>query len=189
MNLLPRARNIDIVVQSLSHELLIYDLKTHQAYQLNETSMIVFQACGDKQTFADLRGRYRFSEDLIHLTLDKLNDAHLIEDYQSELTGISRREVVRKVGLASVITLPVISVLVAPHPAQAASGSCTINGACIPSGQNLCAGCAGRAVTFDRYNANSNCQGSTFTPQTIACPASGSSFVSPFTDRIRTAVT
>ena len=51
MNKLPIARNKDIVVQTLDKEVLIYDLNTHKAYNLNETSSIVYQACDGKTSF------------------------------------------------------------------------------------------------------------------------------------------
>ena len=43
---LPRARTADIIEQNAGKELLIYDLQIDKTYTLNETSTIVFQACG-----------------------------------------------------------------------------------------------------------------------------------------------
>ena len=67
---LPLARHSGVVVQELGAELLIYDLTTHQAYQLNETLMIVYRDCdGGGTSFADLKRRHQFTDDLIHLAL------------------------------------------------------------------------------------------------------------------------
>ena len=119
---LPKARRSDIVVQELGRELLIYDLKTHHAYQLNETSMIVFNACDGVQTFADLKRQHKFTDDLIYFTLNELKDKKLlVEDYSNPLAGMSRREVVRRVGLASMIALPMIASITAPRAIHAAS--------------------------------------------------------------------
>lgn len=121
INTLPAARNNDLVVQELGKELLIYDLQTHKAYQLNETSMIVFNACASQTSFDELKQKYKFTDDLIHLTLDRLKDENLIGNYNSQFAGISRREAIKKVGLATMIALPVIVGITAPAAAHAAS--------------------------------------------------------------------
>lgn len=83
--------------------------------------MVVFNACDGMTTFDQLRRQYKFSEDLVYLTLDLLREKNLIEDYQSKFAGISRREAVKKVGLACAVALPVIAAITAPVAAQAAS--------------------------------------------------------------------
>ena len=122
---LPKAKTENIVVQDLDSELLVYNLTTHRAYTLNETSKIVFNRCDGKTTFADLRRKYKFTDDLILFALDELKASDLLIDYQTEgFPGLSRREVIRKVGAASLIALPVIAGMTAPTAIQAAS-TCT----------------------------------------------------------------
>ena len=133
MNKLPLAHHRDVVVQELGEEILVYDLNIHKAYNLNETSSKVYQACDGKTTFEELKRRHKFTDDLIYLTLDQLKDENLIEDYQAKFAGVSRREVIRKVGLATMIALPVIIGLTAPTAIQAQS--C---GGSNPSGTVVC---------------------------------------------------
>lgn len=124
MNKLPAARTTDIVVQDLGKEILIYDLKTHKAYSLNETSSIVYQAYDGKTTFEQLRTRHRFTNEIIFLAINELKKENLIdtaEEYGFALTEMSRREAIRKVALASAIALPLISSLTVPTAAMAAS--------------------------------------------------------------------
>jgi hypothetical protein len=117
---LPEARNQNIVISELEKELLVYDLAADKAYCLNETSAVIFNACGRNQTFDDLKRQYEFSDDLIHLALNELKKQDLIEsDYVSPFIGINRREVIRQVGLGTMIALPVISSLIAPLAADA----------------------------------------------------------------------
>jgi hypothetical protein len=133
MKNLPLARSTDIVVQTLGKEILIYDLITNKAFNLNETSSIVYQACNGKTTFAELSKRNNFTDDIIFLAIDELNKENLLEnseDYNSPFNGLSRREVIRKVGFASMVALPVIASLVAPTAAQAGSGGGTNPGNC-----------------------------------------------------------
>lgn len=126
---LPSVRTADLIEQEADGELLIYDLLANKAYRLNETSKIVYRACGDK-SFEDLRRDYNFTEDLIYFSLNELSANKLIEDYQTEhFAGLSRREVIKKVGLATMIALPVIAGLTAPKAAQAASGCVNVGGA------------------------------------------------------------
>ena len=72
MRLLPKARTTEIVERDLSKELLIYDLTTHKAYTLNETSKIVFKTCDGRTTFDELKEKHRFTDELIYFALDQL---------------------------------------------------------------------------------------------------------------------
>jgi hypothetical protein len=157
MQKLPLSRSADIVVQTLGKEVLIYDLNTHKAYHLNETSAVVYQACDGKTTFDEFRRLNKFTDELIFLALDQLKADNLIEtndSFVSPFSGMSRREAIRKVGFASIIALPVISSLVAPTAAMAQSSGCG-SAVCVNSGGSCagtvvgnCAGNIGVCATF-----------------------------------------
>ncbi len=122
---LPQIRNQNIVIQEIGGEIMIYDLEINKAYCLNETSAIVYQNCDGKTDFADLNGKYNFPNEIIYLALDQLQKENLLEknaEFLSPFNGLSRREVVKKVGLGSMIALPVIASVVAPSAINAASG-------------------------------------------------------------------
>jgi hypothetical protein len=180
MNKLPLVRSRDIVIQSLGKEVLIYDLNTHKAYNLNETSSIVYQACDGRTSFSELKAKNNLTDEIIYLALDELKKENLIEEsegYDSPFAGMSRREVIRKVGFASMIALPVISSMVAPTAAMAqssgaptcttttsqAQGTCPggqrcVGGSCSPciaAGQPLPGGC--NTTTVARC-CNSSCR-------------------------------
>ena len=152
----PISRRDDLVVQDLDGEVLIYDLREHKAFCLNETSALVWQACDGEKNVAEI-GRELgkklnspANDDLIWLALDQLKKENLIEskeeDFQIDFNGMSRREVIRKVGLASVVALPIISSLVAPTAASAKSSTCNATN---PLGTNQANGCP--------CNGNGNC--------------------------------
>lgn len=163
MNKLPLTRNMNIVVQELGKEILIYDLSTHRCFNLNETSTIVYKACNGATSFADLKNKHKFTDDLIFLALDQLKEESLVETdvaFVSPFSGVSRREAIRKVGLASMVALPVISSLFAPSAAHAQSGvvglgvDCTA-ATCSPGlvctnqfGTNVCRATAGAPCSF-----------------------------------------
>lgn len=136
---LPLARTENIVVQTAGKELLIYDLKTHKAYCLNETSKIVFEACNGQNSIEELKLNFNFTEEIILLSLDELKANDLIENDplpMANFTGLTRREAIRKAGLSSMIALPVISNLIAPAAvmAQSGGGAACVNPGGLPDG-------------------------------------------------------
>ena len=119
---LPQSRTRDLIVQELNDELLIYNLSTGRALSLNATSSKVFNACDGQTSFDDFKRNHKFTDDLIYLALDELKRNNLLENYQSTHFGnLSRREVIRRVGLATIVALPVITGIVAPSAASARS--------------------------------------------------------------------
>lgn len=125
---LPEVRR-NLLVQELHDEVLIYDTITNKSYCLNSTAKIVFNACDGETTVKDLK--FHLPEDVIYLSLDELKRNNLIADeYISPLAGMSRREIIKKVGLATMIALPVVSTLVAPTSANAASGGLPLYATC-----------------------------------------------------------
>lgn len=161
---LPTARTANLVEQETDKDLLIYDLQTDKAYMLNETSKFVFRACDGRTSFDNLKRRYKYTDDLIYLALDELKKSGLLEDnYISPFIGMSRREVVRRVGLASLTALPLITSLIAPQAAQAASacgGACTDSFSC-PGGCPNCTGsgtCRVGTVSQPCNNIDGSCR-------------------------------
>jgi len=126
----PKTRNENIVVQEMEKEILIYDLKDDKALCLNEMSALIYQLCDGKNSVAEINQALNktlnqsISEDLIWLALNDFKRDNLLEEgewLEIDFSGLSRRQVIRKVGLASLIMLPVISSVVAPVSAAAAS--------------------------------------------------------------------
>ena len=52
--LLPKARKDDLVMRQIPGELLVYDLKRHKAFCLNDTAANIWKSCNGKRTVADL---------------------------------------------------------------------------------------------------------------------------------------
>jgi hypothetical protein len=145
-NAKPIARKQGLVIQELPDEVLVYDLDRDRAHCLNQTAAFVWQRCNGKNTTAQIArtlGQQFDSvvdEKLVWLALDQLGKNHLL-DKQSmpppELMGMNRRAMVRALGLAALVAVPVVTSIVAPTPTQAAScvpmnGSCSVSGECCP---------------------------------------------------------
>lgn len=156
----PRSRQENIVVQDLQSETLIYDSKTDKAFCLNETAAFVWQNCDGEKSVRQIaeglarKNRQPVNEDIVWLAIDQLAKDNLMADagnLPESFAGMSRREVVKKVGLATMIALPLISGLVAPTAAQAQSqstGNQGLNTTCTQNSQ--CS--SGNCVTTNNGN-------------------------------------
>ena len=130
----PIARHTGLVIQEMPDEVLVYDMDSNKAHCLNETAAFVWKSCDGKNSVADIVREFetntggRVSEDFVWLAIDQLHENGLL-DSAAELhfAGQSRREVLKKIGLASIIALPVIASLVAPKSAMAAGSCACIN--------------------------------------------------------------
>jgi hypothetical protein len=143
----PVGRKSDLIVQEHDKEILIYDLQTNQAFCLNETSSNIWRACDGTRSIAEIANSHG-GEDVVWLALRDLKENRLLEDsteIPNRFHGMSRREVIKKVGLGTMVALPVIASLIAPTAAHAASCTATAdrNQGCPcspPNGaQNQCA--------------------------------------------------
>lgn len=132
----PKARKENLVVQELNGEVLIYDLQKSKAFCLNETSSLVWQLCDGNLSVSEISESISrklnspANEDLVWLALDQLKKENLIangEEVISNFAGMTRREVVKKVGLGTMIALPIVASLTAPMAVHALS-TCTSMG-------------------------------------------------------------
>ena len=126
----PKARNRNIVVQQMDGETLIYDLTSDKACCLNETSSNVWRLCDGTRTIGEIavelssKLNTRVSESLVEFAIDELEDNALMRTVRSSRKapdGPSRRDVIRKIGFSSAVTLPIISSVVAPRTMNAQS--------------------------------------------------------------------
>lgn len=133
---LPSARNKGLVIQETGDEVLVYDLDTHKAHCLNQTAANIWKACDGKTTVSEITRMYSKSvgktvpEDMIWLAIDQLGEKNLLEkELVSNYNGLSRREVIKKIGLGAVIAFPVVASLTSPTSVLALTscGGCTTN--------------------------------------------------------------
>jgi Coenzyme PQQ synthesis protein D (PqqD) len=136
----PTRRTEGLVVVELMGEVLVYDRERNRAHSLNPPAAAVFRNCDGTKDVDDL-ARLLASElgapvepDCVWLALDRLGKARLLQERvrrPPEAGRLSRRELVRRVGIG--ILLPVVTSIVAPTPVQAAA-SCVSNCASQPFG-------------------------------------------------------
>lgn len=127
----PLARQKDLVIQEMPDEVLVYDMSANKAHCLNPSAAFIWRACNGQNSVADIvsqfegTGRGKVSEDFVWLAIDQLHDSSLLEGkITPRFRGQSRRQVIKRIGLASMVAVPLIASLVAPENALAAA-SCT----------------------------------------------------------------
>jgi hypothetical protein len=162
----PLARTHELITRAIPGELLIYDLKRHNALCLNETAALVWKKCDGHNTVedltAELESRYGSPVDprIVWLALDQFEKSHLLAVNAAQPKSsatITRRQVMQAAFVAA-IALPVITIIVAPTAASAATtitvaacqarrqsdpGGCGGNpcvggGTCVPQGGTRC---------------------------------------------------
>lgn len=178
----PIGRTADIVIQELEDETLIYDLSNHKAFCLNHTSALVFQFCNGKNSVTRIKNLLRkelkteVSEDFVYLALSELKKNNLLKselNANDHFDGLSRREIVKRVGLTSLIALPIISSMVAPNAAIAAS-CIPFSNPCVPAPNRCCPGsiCSGLGTCGCSCSSPGDCLSQTSCPSTVNCNAS-----------------
>ena len=119
---------------------MIYDLKINKAFSLNETCAMVWAECDGEKSIAEIasilsrRTKGLVNEEVVWLALETLQRENLLtnkDGVQSNFSGLNRRQVIRKVGFATMVVIPAIISLVAPTALNAASTA----GCAFPGGQ------------------------------------------------------
>src|SRR5438552_6906944 len=135
-----------LIARTIGDELLLFDEETSTAHCLNGIAGEMWMACEGRSSAADvtdfLRSRWPdMKEDVVGASLSHMAAAGLLEETEEqEIVSMSRRDLVRKLGLAAAVALPIVvtSVLIPP---AASAASCGKTGAICGLGQPAC--CAG----------------------------------------------
>lgn len=127
----PRARRSKLVVRELADETLVYDLEGHRAHCLNRTAALAWELCDGRNTVSLIAGKMserlsaRVPDEVVRLALDQLADRGLlVPDRVHSVTAanlVSRRMLMRRLGLAAAVALPLVTSIISPTPAMAQS--------------------------------------------------------------------
>lgn len=127
---LPRMREQRLIIDELPDEVLVYDLDRHKAHCLNRTAALVWRRCDGKTRPAEIARHLQseldqpFKEEMVWLALRQLNQIHLLAEpvgLPPQLAGLSRREMVRTLGIAAVVAVPLVTSIVSPTAVQAST--------------------------------------------------------------------
>jgi hypothetical protein len=156
---LPRARKSQIITKEVAGEVLVYDQNRDEAHCLNSTAAKVWTHCDGVTTVAEMARllademQTPVADEVVWLALEQLRKSRLLQGpllqkpfaRPGQIQQLSRRALVGRLGIAAAVTLPLVSSIVAPRAAAAAS--------CFPSGV-LCTNnvqcCSGGCVNNGR---------------------------------------
>lgn len=127
----PRAKSSKLVVRALVDETLVYDVEGHRAHCLNRTAALVWGLCDGQSTVSRIAERAgarlsaRVPEELVRLALEQLDDRGLLAPCELRPAPaadlVSRRAMVRRLGLAAAVSLPLVTSIISPTPVMAQS--------------------------------------------------------------------
>ena len=125
----PVARTADLVKREVDGELLVYDLDRDKAHCLNDSAARIWQYCDGEKNISEIARllasdlNASVDDEFVWYAVARLEKLHLLEEavVPSALASqMSRRTAVRRLGLG-LVALPLITSIIAPTPAQAAS--------------------------------------------------------------------
>ncbi len=134
----------DAIVAQVDHEFLVLDTKTNKAHCLNQTAHRVWALCDGETSVAEMvrvlseeSGTQVYAK-IVWMALGQLRKARLLHkepSFPDNPRLASRREAVRKIGVAAALALPVVTSMLIPTAAQAVSclhsgDHCTLNSQC-----------------------------------------------------------
>lgn len=138
MQKMPRARKTGLIVKEVDGEILIYDQERNKAHCLNPTAAKIWKYCDGQTTLAAAGASLSreldapVDETLVQYAVDQFAADHLLETEVGMpafmIPGLNRRQMVRTLGLAAAVAVPLVTSIIAPTPAQAAT--------CLPNGAN-----------------------------------------------------
>jgi hypothetical protein len=152
MEKMPQARKSGLIIQEVDSEILIYDQDTNKAHCLNQTAAKVWKYCDGETTLADACTALSrdlettVDEKLVWYAVDQFSKDNLLEQEIEPpafiIAGMNRRQMVRTLGLAAVVAVPLVTSIVAPTPVQAAT--CLPSGSACTTSAQCCSGlCSG----------------------------------------------
>lgn len=168
-NTTPKFRQEQLVVQEFPDEVLIYDLETNRAFCLNQTAAFIWRNCDGHNTVNQItyllskKLKTPVEETVVWFALQELQEKNLISAGvvpPANLKGLNRRQLLRTLGKATAVAVPMIFAITAPTAASAQSAClrsgevCTSNAQCcsnlcedIGNGTSACSG--GGCVLYD----------------------------------------
>lgn len=141
---MPTARKEGLLVRELNDEVLVYDLHRDKAHCLNTTAALVWRQCDGRTRISEITQAIQSASggsldaDAVWLAIEQLKRAHLIDAAtarESSSPRLSRRELIKKAGIAAAVALPLVTTIMAPRAVEAATclppnAACTTNGQC-----------------------------------------------------------
>jgi len=138
MNHKPQTR-AGLIIRELDGEILIYNPNNNRAHCLNQTAAVVWRQCDGQKTVSEIslalsrQLGIKLDDRVVWFALKQFGRDHLLASKPTlpaafEAAALTRREIVRALGLTAVVAVRLVTSIVAPTAAQAVT--------CLPAGSN-----------------------------------------------------
>jgi len=148
----PKVRAKNVIERDLGDELLVYDEDRHQAHCLNRTAGFIWKQCDGKTSVKQITRRLQqelsetADERFVWYAISQFNREHLLEEKvdipeavrQKVNRRFTRRQAIRVLGVSTIVAVPLVTSIVAPTAAHAAT--CIASGNACTSGPQCCSG-------------------------------------------------
>jgi hypothetical protein len=160
----PKARKNKLIAREFGDEVLLYDRSRDKALCLNRTAALVWKHCDGHTSIEQITDRLGkeissefetpIDERLVWYAIRQLKREDLLEDQVeiprrvlASMNGhLNRRQVMRVLGITAIVAVPLVTSIIAPTAAQAAS--CLASGAACTSGVQCCSGICNAGACF-----------------------------------------
>ena len=139
---LPPARRDGLLVQAFDDEVIVCDTERHKAHCLNRTAALVWEHCDGQTPVAAVTRRLTrelqtpIEPAVVWLAVEQLGKAHLLVDAPRRPGGLSRRQVLKRLGVA--LAVPVVTTIVTPEAARASATCIEPAQPCVIGGLPCC---------------------------------------------------
>jgi hypothetical protein len=126
-------RKSSLTITALDDEVLVYDPESRRATCLNSFAAAVLDLCDGEHSPADIAAALPYQDvdiSMVWLALADLQKARLLSEgvpaVPAEVAGVSRRNLMKRIGLGAAVAAPVVAGIAVPAAAQTAT--------CLPAG-------------------------------------------------------
>lgn len=123
-----KPKRIKALTRKFDDELLVYDERRHKAHCLNRTAAMVWLECTGHFTVPEISKKLDADfqsggdDSLVRLAVVRLYRAGLLEKSGTVPAALlSRREVLNRVRAIAIVAIPLVTTMLVPTPARAAS--------------------------------------------------------------------
>jgi hypothetical protein len=128
----PKTRQSGLIIRELEDEILVYNTADNNAHCLNRTAALIWKECDGRSTIAEISDAVTrrlgtpVDERVVWFALKQFDRDRLLEDELTvppEVLGVrlNRRDLVRVLGIAAIVAVPLVTSIVAPSAVQAAT--------------------------------------------------------------------
>ena len=135
----------EVIEQPVDDEIVVYGLERDDVHLLNSTTAAVWRRCDGQSTIDEITAMVG-DADIVWAALVELDRAGLLVEHVEPPSRLSRRQLMKRMAIAAV-AVPVVTSIVAPTAAAAAS-NCVPNGGNCGQSSECCSGfCTGATET------------------------------------------